>query len=302
MVPGLDLGVQGSVTAHHSRQNLLSGLDKSFGPTRLLRFKCSHLHRQFRGTLHILQVNKFPSLKLGAVGEVGIFGQRVVLPAAGFLDGSAPPDARGAIEVEEEPGARATGMLQHKVAVQQNSFDLSQKRVMAVEMRPARLHHADARIGEVMDGPQQKIFRGSEVGVENGDELTLRRLHPFRQSARLEARAVGSMMVADRITQRRIPFDQPASHVDGLIGRVVQHLDVQLFPGILQLADRVQQALDYVLLVKNRQLHRHPRQVFKKCGGFGRALFPVFVIEVHQNVAVHSVARQQNQHDEVRDE
>ena len=118
-----------------------------------------------------------------------------------------------------------------------------------------------------MDGAQQKIFRRSEVGVEDGDELALRRLHPFRQRARLEAGAIGAVMVADGIAQRRIALDQSASDVDGLVGRIVEHLDVQLFPRIFQLADRLQQPLDHILLVENRQLHGYPRQVLEIRGG-----------------------------------
>ena len=115
--------------------------------------------------------------------------------------------AGGAVEVEENSGARAPGVLQHKVAVEQDRLHLGEKRVVAVEVRPARLHHADLRIGKVMDGAQQKIFRWSEVGVEDGDEFALRRLQPFGQRARLVALAIGAVVVADGISQRRIALD-----------------------------------------------------------------------------------------------
>ena len=50
---------------------------------------------------------------------------------------------------------------------------------MPVDVRPAGLHHANRRIGELMDRPQQEIFRGHEVGVEDGYEFSLGGLHAF---------------------------------------------------------------------------------------------------------------------------
>ncbi len=59
------------------------------------------------------------------------------------------------------------------MAVEQDGLDLGEKRVMAVDVRPARLHHADAGVGEMVHGLAQKIFRGNEVCVKDGDELAL---------------------------------------------------------------------------------------------------------------------------------
>src|ERR1700758_1683359 len=103
--------MQWRVTAEHARQNLLSCLDQSLRPARLLRFEGGHLYRKLSRTFHILQIKKFPSFKLGAVGKVGVFGQGIVLPAASLVDRGPPPHAGGAVEVEEKAGARATGVL-----------------------------------------------------------------------------------------------------------------------------------------------------------------------------------------------
>ena len=62
------------------------GLDQSFGPARLLRFERGHLDRQFCRTFDILQIDELPAFELRAIGKVGVFGERVVLPAAGFVD------------------------------------------------------------------------------------------------------------------------------------------------------------------------------------------------------------------------
>ena len=100
-------------------------------------------------------------------------------------------------------------MLEHKMPVEQNRLNLGQKRIVPVDVRPARLHHPDLRIGEVMNRPQQKIFRRNEIRVEDGDELALGGLHPLRQRPRLEAFPVGAMQIADRKSLRCIVVDQP---------------------------------------------------------------------------------------------
>ena len=57
----------------------------------------------------------------------------------------APPHAGGAVEIEEDAAARAARVFEHEMAVEQNGFDLGQQRVVAVDVRPAGLHHADLR-------------------------------------------------------------------------------------------------------------------------------------------------------------
>ena len=87
--------------------------------------KAVHLHRHFRRRDQVRQEHEPPAAQLRAVAEIEILGQRVVLPAAGVGDGRAPPDARRAVEVEEEPGAVAAAVLEHEVAVEQDRLDLA---------------------------------------------------------------------------------------------------------------------------------------------------------------------------------
>ena len=119
----------------------------------------------------MLQVAKLPALELGAVAQVRVLGEGVVLPAAGLLDGAAAPHAGGAVEVEEDAGARAAAVLQHEMAIEQDGFDLSEKAVVAIEVRPACLHHADARLGKVVHHLHEPVGRRHEVSVEDGDEF-----------------------------------------------------------------------------------------------------------------------------------
>ena len=93
------------VGAHHARQNFLGRLHQALGPARLLRLEGVHFHGQLGGAFDLRQVEKFPAAQLRAVGKIGVFGERVVLPAAGFVDGRAAPDARRAVEIEKQPAA-----------------------------------------------------------------------------------------------------------------------------------------------------------------------------------------------------
>ncbi len=89
VIPGFELYVEWLLALQHLGQNLLAGLDQSLSPARLLRLERGHLYRKFGRAFDILQVNELPALQLRAIGEIGVFGERVVLPAAGFVDGAA---------------------------------------------------------------------------------------------------------------------------------------------------------------------------------------------------------------------
>ena len=56
----------------------------------------------------------------------------------------AAPHACGAVEVEVDAGAGAAAVLEDEVAVEEDGLDLREEAVVAVEVRPAGLHHADA--------------------------------------------------------------------------------------------------------------------------------------------------------------
>ena len=125
----------------------------------LLGFEAVHLGGQLGGRDEVGQVNEFPALELGAVAEVEVLGEGVVLPAAAALDAGAPPEAGRAVEIEEAPGAAAGGLLEHEVAVEEHGLDAGEERVGAVEVAPAGLDHADPGIGEEMDGLREQIRR-----------------------------------------------------------------------------------------------------------------------------------------------
>ena len=137
-------------------------------------------------------------------------GQRVMLPAAGLFDRTASPNPSGPVEIEKDTTAGAAGVFQDEMAIQQNRLYLGEERIVAIDVGPTRLHHADPGLGEMMDGAQQEILRGHEVGVEYGDELAFRGLHTFGQGPRLIAFAVVAMVIADWASPGSISLDQVA--------------------------------------------------------------------------------------------
>src|SRR5579871_1846830 len=114
--------------------------------------------------------------------------------------------------------------------------------------------------------------------------------------------AVRAVVIAHWMSQRRIALHQLSRDFHGLVRGIVQQLDVEQLSRVLQLAHRLEQSLDHVLLVENRQLHRHPWQLGEVRRRLRRSLLPVLVIEINEDVPVHSVSRQQDQHDKVWDQ
>src|SRR5208283_2630251 len=294
--------VEGRIRAEHPGQNFYRGLDQTLGPARLLRLEAVHVHGKFGSALDVRQVEKFPAFQLRAVGEIRVLGQGVVLPAAGGVDGRAAPHASSAVEIEEGAAARAPAVFHDEVAVQENRLDAGEERIVGVEIRPARLHHADvfadAGRQEVRDGAAQEVGRGDEVRVKDSHNLPLRCFQPVLQRSGFEAFAVGAMNVDDRQARGGVAFHAGARDFAGFVGGVVEHLDVQQLAGILELGNGVDQALDDVALIEDGKLYGNLGPVFharRNC----RNVFAVDVVIVNQGVAVQAVERQNEKHDEV---
>ena len=183
--------------------------------------------------------------------------------------------------------------------VEQNGFNLGQERIVAIDVRPARLHHPDLRIGKVVDSAQQKIFRRSKVSVKDRNEVALRRLQPVRECSRFKALALVAMNVSNRETFCRVMLNQASRHRLGFIRGIVQHLDIELVLRILELADRIQQPLNYKLLIEDGKLHSHTRQFLEPGRRLAGAVPAVLIIKINQHIPVHAIRRQQNKHDEI---
>ncbi len=93
-----------------------------------------------------------PALELRTVAEIEVFGEGIVLPAAGVFDAGAAPEAGGAVEIEEAAAAAAGGLLEEQVAIEEHGLHPREQRIGAVQVAPAGLDHADLGIGEIVDG------------------------------------------------------------------------------------------------------------------------------------------------------
>src|ERR1039458_1361965 len=101
------------------------------------------------------------------------------------------------------------------------------------------------------------------------------------------------------MSQRGKAIHQNAGDLHGFVGGIVEQLNVKFFFWIVEPADSVEQSLHDVLLVKNGQLHGDARQVVEARRGLRSLVLFVLVIKIDQPVAVRSVRRQNDEHDEI---
>ena len=89
--------------------------------------------------------------------------------------------------------------------VEQYGLGAGEQGVLPVHVVPARLDHAERRIGEGRDRAAQEVGTGNEVGVEDDDQLAARLAQTGRQGPRLEALAPAPANMAHR-WQRASPL------------------------------------------------------------------------------------------------
>src|SRR5205823_6669075 len=104
--------------AENLGEQFLRHLCQPLGPARLLHLKAVHFNRQLRRAIEPRQIYKSPAFQLRAVAEVGIFRERIRLPATGLINHAPPQNSRRAVEVEEIAGARAGPVLEDKMPVE----------------------------------------------------------------------------------------------------------------------------------------------------------------------------------------
>ena len=230
----------------------------------LLALESVHVHRQFGGGFHVVEENEAPAVELGAVAEVHVLGEGVVLPAAGVGDAGFPPDAAGAIEGEEAAGAVAGGLFEFEVAVEEHRLDAGQHVEGAVQVAPARLDHADLLVGEIMDRFLEQVRIWHEVGVQNQEKLAFGETGAVFKRAGLVAGAVGAVDVFGIETAGFQSLDAGAADVHRFVGGVVQKLDLQLVLRVIHGGDRIQQAVHHVHFIEHRQLDGHQRHFLEQ--------------------------------------
>src|SRR5437867_2235294 len=129
MPRGLELDRKWKLAAPNCGQQFLAGLDGSLCPAMLLRFKPVHVHWELSGRYNIGQVNKSPAHELGAIAEIEIFGQSVMLPATSFLDAGSSPETGGSVEIEKSAAPAARGLLKQKMSIQKNRLHAGEQRI-----------------------------------------------------------------------------------------------------------------------------------------------------------------------------
>ena len=87
-----------------------------------------------------------------------------------------------------------------------------------------------------MHGLPEKRLRRHEVGVEDRDELAGRRPQPVRERARFVAGAVRAVDVDDVVPAVGEPATAVADDADGVVRRVVEHLDLEPVPRVVHRA------------------------------------------------------------------
>jgi len=258
--------------AEHGRQQLARRLDRSPDPSPLLALERLHVGRQLRGRLDGAVEAEAPAAELGAIAEIEVLGERVGRPAARVLDTGAAPDTGGAVEVEEQARGGARLLLDAEVGVEQRGLRAREPRGATIQVAPARLDHAHAGIGEGRHDAPQEVHRGHEVGVEDREQLAMGDAHPGGERAGLEAAAAQPTDVAHVDPARAMARDRRRRALAGVVGRVVEHLDLEAAGRVVERRRGADQPLDDVALVVDRELdgdHR-PRRLASRTGAFLR--------------------------------
>ena len=195
----------------------------------LLRLERPHLDRKLRRRDRVGDEHE-PPARAAAPGRTRSRSSVSVscCQPPGVVDARAPPDPRGAVEVEEASRAVARRVLDDEVAVEQDRLSARQKGAVAVQVPPARLHHADFGVGEVVDQA-----RARSSGRGRSRRRIRRRTRP---SARSSPEARAPALYPARSLRRRWSIATPRARSardrvghDGrrLVGRIVEDLDVE---------------------------------------------------------------------------
>src|SRR3984893_2461032 len=190
-------------------------------------------------------------------------------------------------------------MLDREMAVEQNGFHFRQRRIIAIDITPARLDHGKLRVDEIGHSAAEKIDWGDKIRVEDGDEFSGRRIHSFLQRACFESRAMIAVDVGDRNAEVLETFHTVPCDNLSLVGRIIEHLNFEKFARIIELRDGLDQSLDHVALIVNRELHGHlgPHGDHRQRA---RGIPAVLEIVVDERIAMNAIHGKDHHHEEIR--
>ena len=152
-----------------------------------------------------------------------------------------------------------------------------------------------------MNGALQEVRLGNEVGIEDRHVAAARDLQALVERAGLEAGAVLAMDVLDVDALHRVPPHRQLRDLPRLVGRVVEHLDFEQLARVVDLAHRVDQPIDDVHLVVERELDGDDGQLVERAFRL-RLLVLVLHVDVHQVIPVPSVHCEDEENEKIRGE
>jgi hypothetical protein len=133
-------------------------------------------------------------------------------------------------------------VFEHEVPVEQNRLNTRQRRIVVIEVAPARLDDRQFLVDrEIRHRAPQEVRGRHEVGIEDGDEFTGGGLESRLERAGFETRPVGAVVVRDVEPAARVALNRQLRDVAGLVGRIVQNLDLQLLARVVDAAHRIDQ-------------------------------------------------------------
>src|ERR1700685_1440574 len=190
-------------------------------------------------------------------------------------------------------------MLDDEMPVEQNGFHFRERGIIAIDIAPASLHHSELFVREIGHRAAQKIRGRNKIRIENGNKFTARRFQAFLQRARFIAFAIVAMDVADGHSEGAVAFYTVAGDLAGLVGRIIENLNLQQLAWIVELRNGFDKPFDHEAFVVNGELNgdfrpgsylrRRPRNVLS-----------VFIIVVNEGVAVNAVGSQNDHYEKIR--
>src|SRR5215831_8051608 len=121
----LVFGKPGTVRPKKGRDDFAGCLNGTFGPPKLLRFKCGDLYGEFSWTGDLQNVFQLPARQLSPVTQVHILCQSVGLPSTG-----------SGAKVKEEPTTPPGPLPDGKVSVAPDGLSSGKKGIIGIRAPP----------------------------------------------------------------------------------------------------------------------------------------------------------------------
>ena len=103
------------------------------------------------------------------------------------------------LKLKNSPLRDSRSMFQNEMPIKQDGLNLREHAVVAIQVCPARLHHADFRLREVVNHSHQPVGRRNKVSIEDGNEPAFRSLQARVERTRLESVAVSAVDVLNGV-------------------------------------------------------------------------------------------------------